>query len=652
MHKIVFLILWVAAITAGMAVPAYASISHRIEVIDNRFIINADGLRIDPVGADALLVHNGNFVHGYYVTFIDSIAMVSPSMFENVLGININAAYDQKVELRYNAEGNGFSVHFNDNIFRLFQKYDNTGERTSIPVIAIEEVRPHVTAITGEQAVDIVRRAVNSAFRLHFRFPEDRTLFLDEIAYREVDRAMGRFYRVEINFFDQWAKRFISFAYVNVYTRQLYVGDYFFGLTNRDIQYYLTQRYQNALPTENKPVRLIPFSDINKVEGYAFVYVNFPEQISGNALVETYFNHVDSLPKGGRIFTSHLNITGQSIDYIIRFKNNNDEEATLRLFTDLVIHHDDQYQDQTVQEHLLRLYKMKMDNPREIVLGPGQQHEDILRVIENDRFFTGIIDFETIGCISVTVFAVPSDVGGSIPTPTQMYYFNFVPQTFTAAPPDVENNYRYYTTYSGIGISYRLNAKLELRASEMEHWNIAFETGGAFNNINERNGLREIVEIKLTTPRGVNNEITTATWWGNVMSEGPRTETDRYERDLLSNYGNLGNWGVEYTITATLINDTAYAKIFRCDIVPEHQATWLFMQGDFMGVANVNNREHINSFRRRQFDNYDQVHIGSGIRGETAVWVMVPPHTTKEVTYVYVLGTETHSTVFHVWSST
>jgi len=708
MKSLLFKLFAIATTAFCVTSTSYASdlnsdINLKIEKVNGTQIIEHSGASIDLESMHALLMLDGHIRTSSPLISENGHSLIPLSLLSELGILTLNVSWDtfdssilleksNKIILLFadskNAIVNGADVELSVSpriingefylplIFicenmNIPLDYDN--DIMGFNIISIDQyATSHNVILNQDQALETLKHAINTSATKTYtnsKTQKDLEIFLNNVSYRSIPDSVGRFYQFELTFNNQASQLsdgFKSLAFVDSVTAQIYIGDDRFGLTE-NIGQYLVLRHESSAPLENNPTKIVPFSHINTVGSSSLVYVNFPEQLSSNSLLETHYNYIEKISGSGRVFLSHKNISNMTIDYIVRFENKFDTLSTLSIIEDTAIHTTEKYQDQVIRAHKSRLYENKLlGQGYDVVLNPNESHDIVISKISNEQFFTGIIDFSASSDISITVFAVPSYMNAQeIPSPVIPYDFSYIPKSFTASG-EIDPEAIYYTTYSGLGEDYRLRAKGIINASEMVRspefgsgWNIAFETGGSINNINHRNGLTELVDIKLFMPRGQFGEIEKATWQGNVA--GITYDMDylylnnpnlrRTNPNLMRNYGNLGNWGVEYSITTEIRNDTSTDKIFTVDLIPTHQTTWATVVNGNALSKNVNNKLYSNTFNRQTFNNYDQIDIVNGVRSDTLTSILVKAGEVKELTYTYVLGTDCESNVFHVWTS-
>jgi|GEM_PF-3299602 len=697
---------------------AQSGLTFSYEKSGESMMINCNGKLIDPSKSDALLMVGGEFFTDYPVVIQDGNSLIPLRAVTEILGAKLDWNWRDRIAVltqngqtveyiigsatakvngqeaslpvpaqlindityipaRSIADTFNFTIDFDSQLIQLTSSHANL-TKSNLPVIALEAPADD-TAISSDRAVELVKGSLSAGLRKHYgqkKNTKDLSTFLQSIAYRYSGKSLGRYYIVEVSFYDKWDKQFSAWAYVDRYTRHIYMGGPGYGMTT-DILSYSIWKYENTLPMEQQETKIIAFDEMNIIDNAPFVLVNFPEQIHSNALLETYYNHVENI-KNGRVFISHANHSDQTIDYIIRFQNNNpaievseEEESaeetkgaiTLSYVWDYTIHGNSMSIEQNVyiQEHMGRFYNDKVaGRTRQEKLLPGQAYDFVVKGIDTKHFFTGLLDFEAVENLELTVFAVASVENGStdysaIATPEIFYDYTYEPVTYTPVPPE-GNKYQYYTAYSGVGAGYQVTARGSLKASDMlktgdkETWNMAFETSGVLDDINHRNELTEYVDIELVEPRGENGEITTATWGGHLVDENGQLKSDRTVRNDPNNYGNLGNWAIEYIITVELHNDTDTDKIFNCDVTPVSQSTFTIIVDDEVTATDVNNRAYVSYFRRKIGEIYDLLHAGSPALSVKAGSVVVRPGETVEFKYTYVLGTDCPTNVFHIWT--
>lgn len=674
-----------------------SNINFKMENVSGKDIINYADTIIDPESIDVLIVLNGKIItssHGILqgtsslipINFLSSLSDVKLEWNESSSSVLINSGnnkmlmvIDEDIALingeevslsfppklinstvyvpsRVVLENINCEFQFNDDIIFF---YDKEGNSKGMSVLSIEQTSENIR-ITENDATDMLRRKIKDMFYENYKGTkrsQDIDIFLEMISYKSLSTRMNRFYKIEVKFYDNWNKVFKSYGYVDKYTGQMYLGDYEYGLTE-DMLTYFVNKYEKDLVIENKPTKLMPFSEMEIIKDDAFIYVNFPERIQGNALLETYYNYVNKVKGTGRVFVSQKNMSKHTIDYIIRFKNESNEDVLLSIYEDGAIHNTEEYQDKIIREHISRFYNKKLLNENfEIELVSGEVYDVRIKNIEDEQFFTGMIDFDASNDVSITAFAVKStERDNYIPSPTMMYDYTYIPKTYFASEESLSLEDSYYTTYSGVGEGYKIEIDGAVKASDMvkvgrvgEDWNIGFETGGSHKNINEHSGLKEIIEIILTADIGRHNEINKAIWRGNVLNIKDDME-DRLNKNIKSNYGNLGNWGIEYIITMELTNDTSTEKVFSCNLVPPEQTTFAYLVDGELSVSNINNKKYSSTIDRKERKDYEQIYIGSGIRSNKVTSVTLKPNETKKVTYTYILGTDCESTMYHIWT--
>lgn len=399
------------------------------------------------------------------------------------------------------------------------------------------------------------------------------------------------------------------------------------------------------------------FDDIKMDNASNFVFCNFPEGIFDNIFLETYINQQET--KGySRFFASHFNYSKQSADYVVRFENKGSVPLELYMIKDNKIQTTEEYNDALVKTNNQDFYnKLLKGETEKYILNPSEKLDIVMENLHDHKFITCLIDFYSEEPVMVTAFMMKntdSKIGASlryqnIETPSIPYDYTYIPKSYSVENDSSLDIYKYYTVYSGYSRGFNILCDGSLKASEFNGKTdgIGFETGGLEKNINERNGLGEIYDIELIDPRGENNEITKATWLGNIPFVG---DSGNYKRDRTRNYGNLGNWGIDYKISTELINDSDKDKIFTCYLIAPYQSTLnIITPENKIMTENINNKAMQNEFIRTLNDEDDNFTISKDLKKWSICKVLVPAGETKYIYYTYVLGTDSVSNVFHVW---
>ncbi len=408
--------------------------------------------------------------------------------------------------------------------------------------------------------------------------------------------------------------------------------------------------------TKSDKFLIRPFDNLDMEDNTTLVFCNFPEAIFDNSFLETFINQKEVVGYG-RVFVSHFNYSKKNIDYVIRFENKKDNPVQLSIVGDSKTQNEEPYTDQVViknnQDFYNKLINQKIEK---YIINPNEKFDIVIENLQSEKFISSQIDFFADKDLLVTAF-IMENTGStvdlpirykSIETPNKAYDYNYIPESY-ASEIDSRNSLKYYTVYSGYSNGYNISALGKIKASEFKENNIGigFETGGLDKNINERNNIREIYDVHLVEPRGENSEIDKATWILNIPYVG---DSGSEKRNRTRNYGNLGNWGIDYHISTYLENDTLEDKVFTYYLVAPYQSTVnIITPENEIYTQNINNKIYESDYKRSVGETEDTIYINNESKKWNVVEVTVPAGETKKINYTYVLGTDCVANVFHVW---
>ncbi|MDR2940266.1 MAG: hypothetical protein LBV08_08115, partial [Clostridiales bacterium] len=397
--------------------------------------------------------------------------------------------------------------------------------------------------------------------------------------------------------------------------------------------------------------KLKPFTNIQvKNNDELFIYNNFPERVMSNVFFETYINKTKRVEGNTRLFVSHGNDTKQNIDYIIRLENKSGSDVAAGYIEDTLVTL--KSPSNGIKSHSVDFFnKVQKNNYKQIEIPAYGSYDFIIYNISDAHFFSAQYDFKISGAVDITSFIVPSgNDSRGLETPNKPYTFDYEPVSYTVGKDGMNEKGKYYTTYSGYSRGYILDAENSFKISEADFRNrknaIGFETGGAEKNLNHRNGVTELLDIFLFSVVGADKEIDTATFVNNIPYSG---DEGKNNINRPRNYCNLGNWGIEYNITTAIENDTGADKTLSLNLAAYQAAVMLVeVDGKTFGV-NHNNSNLSYAFKREGCQGYDIMDNHQ----EAATWeilnIFIPAGETREVTYKYILGTDSMSNVFHIW---